>query len=293
MRRLSTIYLEAIIDGFGTLNEESQNLIKSKVQSFEVFNGGFNNGKGEGDIYYTAFGLLLSYALGVKVSNHKKFLDSVIVADDDLINKSALIKSELLLKALKLPLAFRKLSFLNHTFSKSYDLPSLTTINTSYDAFLFLNILQELGKSVDELQPLIPRIEKFRNSDGGFPNHEGEISTLNSTVSFIISKYVITNEVDVEAFKFLSTLHYSSAGFKVSGITSIPDILSTATAVSAFKICEQPLPCNVKNVHDFVAAHWLDDGGFSATILDYTTDPEYIFYGLLSLGMSLGIKKSI
>ncbi len=291
MRRLSTIYLEAIIDGFGTLNEGSQNLLKSKVQSFEVFNVGFNNGKGEGDIYYTSFGLLLSYALGIKVSNHKNFIDSVIVAEDDLINKSALIKSKLLLKALKLPLFLRKLSFL-YIFPKSFDFKILE-INTSYDLFLCLNILQDLGKRVEELKFLIPRIEEFRNSDGGFPNHRGEHSNLTSTVSFIISKYVIKNEVDFEAFKFISTLHDPSGGFKVSSITPIPDILSTATAVSAFKICGQPLPCNVKDADDFVAAHWLDDGGFSATILDNKTDPEYIFYGLLSLGMSFGIKKSI
>jgi len=280
---LSSIYLETIIQGFNTLNEKSQNLLRSKVQSFEVGNRGFNNGSGEGDIYYTAFGLLLSYALGIKVSNHKNFIDSVVVSDDDLINKSALIKSKLLLKALKLPLNFRKLYSLNYISSKSRDLPILS-INTSYDAFLCLNTFQDLGKKVDELQCLIPRIEKFRNSDGGFPNHQGEISTLNSTVSFIISKYVITNEVDVEAFKFLSTLHDSSGGFKVSSITPIPDILSTATAVTAFKICKQPFPFNAKELHSFVAAHWLEDGGFSATILDQTTDPEYIFYGLLCLG---------
>jgi len=285
MRKLSTIYFEALIKGYDTLNEESQNLLISKVQSFEIANRGFNNGGGEGDIYYTAFGLLLSYALGIKVLNHKKFIDSVIVSDDDLINKSALIKSRLLLKALKLPLSFRKLSSLNYISQKFCDLPILTTINTSYDAFLCLNIFQDLGKKVDELQCLISRIEKFRNSDGGFPNHQGEISTLNSTVSFIISKYMITNEVDVESFKYLSTLHDSSGGFKVSGITPIPDILSTATAVTAFKICGQPLPCNAKDVHGFIAAHWLKDGGFSATIFAQTTDPEYIFYGLLALGI--------
>jgi len=282
---LSSIYLEAIIQGFNTLNEESQNLLSAKILSFELAKRGFNNGCSEGDIYYTAFGLLLSYALGIKISNHKNFIDSVVVSDDDLINRSALIKSKLLLKALKLPLALRKLSSLNYISPKSCDIAPLDSIHTPYDAFLCLNILQDIGKKVDELKCLLPRIEELRNADGGFPNHEGEISTLNSTVSFIVFKYVITNEVDIDAFKFIATLYDVSGGFKVSSIALIPDILSTATAVTAFKICGQPLPCNTNDLNGFIAIHWLEDGGFSATILDQTTDPEYIFYGLLALGM--------
>jgi hypothetical protein len=102
---------------------------------------------------------------------------------------------------------------------------------------------------------------------------------------------LITNEVDVDAFKFLATLYDTSGGFRVSSITLVPDVLSTATAVTAFNICEQTLSGDVKDLKEFVATHWLEDGGFSATILDQSTDPEYMFYGLLALGMSLGVKQ--
>jgi len=38
------------------------------------------------------------------------------------------------------------------------------------------------------------------------------------------------------------------------------------------------------NANDFIDAHWLPSGGFSATLIDETSDVEYTFYGLLALG---------
>ena len=35
---------------------------------------------------------------------------------------------------------------------------------------------------------------------------------------------------------------------------------------------------------DFIEAHWLDSGGFSATLMEDKSDVEYTFYGLLALG---------
>ena len=35
---------------------------------------------------------------------------------------------------------------------------------------------------------------------------------------------------------------------------------------------------------DFITSHWLENGGFGATLIDVESDVEYVFYGLLALG---------
>jgi hypothetical protein len=58
-------------------------------------------------------------------------------------------------------------------------------------------------------------------------------------------------------------------------------LLSTATALFALR-CYGVEPRY--SAVDFIEGHWLDDGGFAATLLDDESDVEYLFYGLLALG---------
>lgn len=70
-------------------------------------------------------------------------------------------------------------------------------------------------------------------------------------------------------------------GFKAGRGAPVPDLLSTATTLFLMG-CYDIRP--VRPVHDFIEAHWLDSGGFSATLLEDSSDVEYVFYGLLALG---------
>ncbi|MDA3799355.1 MAG: terpene cyclase/mutase family protein [Kiritimatiellae bacterium] len=288
-KKLSILYLDAISRGCESLNAESFDLLKKKLLDFESSEGGFNNGGGNADIYYTSFGLILSYVLGVKldIERHKKFVNSVSVNDDDLINQAALIKCRMLLPAFKIPFRLRKFVKFNiRPMQLHYDLPSVSDVKTMYDAFLCLNILQDLLKSIHPLIDILARLELLRNEDGGFPNNKGELSHVTATVSFVLFKFMLKNEIDQNAVEFLLSLQDSSGGFKSSKVVPIADMLSTATALTAFNICGCSTNVSSKEVSQFIAAHWINSGGFSATILDQTTDPEYIFYGLLAIGMN-------
>ena len=72
-----------------------------------------------------------------------------------------------------------------------------------------------------------------------------------------------------------------SGGFRATGVAPIPDLLSTATALFVID-CYGAKPRY--EAADFVEAHWLESGGFAATLLDEKSDVEYLFYGLLALG---------
>ena len=91
----------------------------------------------------------------------------------------------------------------------------------------------------------------------------------------------------MEGYKPIDDLFYlrdtqdETGGFKAGRGAPVPDILSTATTLFLMG-CYDIRP--VRPVHDFIEAHWLDSGGFSATLLEDSSDVEYVFYGLLALG---------
>ena len=72
-----------------------------------------------------------------------------------------------------------------------------------------------------------------------------------------------------------------SGGFRADVTAPVPDLLSTATALFALR-CYGVSP--LVSPRDFIEAHWLDNGGFGATLWDEEGDVEYLFYGLLALG---------
>lgn len=79
----------------------------------------------------------------------------------------------------------------------------------------------------------------------------------------------------------LSLMQHESGGFRASEMAPVPDLLSTATALFVLD-CYGLEPRY--EAADFVEAHWLESGGFAATLLDDRSDVEYLFYGLLALG---------
>jgi prenyltransferase beta subunit len=80
---------------------------------------------------------------------------------------------------------------------------------------------------------------------------------------------------------FLRNTQEPSGGFKATPEAPVPDLLSTATALFVLSCYKVPTKYPVR---DFIEAHWLDSGGFAATLLEDESDIEYTFYGLLALG---------
>jgi hypothetical protein len=66
---------------------------------------------------------------------------------------------------------------------------------------------------------------------------------------------------------------------------SLPDLLSTATALYAESLC---VPLTEKppflSTTTFIEGLWHNDGGFRSHAADPVSDVEYTFYALLALG---------
>lgn len=89
---------------------------------------------------------------------------------------------------------------------------------------------------------------------------------------------------DENAGEFIKKMQDPSGGFLSNSGATVPDMLSTAAALFALK-CSGISPSY--SPMDFIEAHWQQDGGFCDNLIDATSDIEYLFYGLLSLGSSI------
>jgi prenyltransferase beta subunit len=109
----------------------------------------------------------------------------------------------------------------------------------------------------------------------------GGIATTNATVAALAIRGQLCGYQDNDDIRFLMLSQDESGGFYACASASIPDLLSTATALFILK-CYGVTPRF--DATDFINAHWLSSGGFGATLMDEAGDVEYTFYGLLALG---------
>jgi len=83
--------------------------------------------------------------------------------------------------------------------------------------------------------------------------------------------------------KQVMAFYDGKGGFRATGSTPIPDLLSTAVALYALNFCGYDLREIKPDSLSFIDSLFID-GGFSGHPLDPDPDIEYTFYGLLALG---------
>jgi prenyltransferase beta subunit len=73
-------------------------------------------------------------------------------------------------------------------------------------------------------------------------------------------------------------------GFAATAQLSVPDLLSTATALFALVTLGADIDSIRRPCLDYVESLWRDSGGFAGHVADEIEDVEYTFYALLSIG---------
>jgi len=285
-KSLSLKMLEALQQGKKRLSSEAQKRITSFVKSQLTENGGFMDKNGKADLYYTSFGLMLAYILKLKINtkNTESWLEKQDSQLSDLVNCSAYIRSRMLCKLLK----SGKLSFaVSQLFKTKPTLPVFTNYphgdeNSPYSQFLLLSLREEMGIDTENRQEILTSLSEYRVENGGYSNIKGsKQASTNATVAALAVKGQLDGYRDNDDVRFLYSLQDESGGFFAAVSSPVPDMLSTATALFMLK-CYGIAPRF--NASDFIDAHWLQSGGFGATLMDETSDVEYTFYGLLALG---------
>lgn len=283
------------------LGKEALDRIVGFVESQRTEEDSFMDKSGKADLYYTLFGWILSYILGIRLEQKK--MTSYLSQQDngklDLIHYAAYMRCRMigqLMKGGKAGLLLRSLFSTDIKALDEFDDLPHNDMQSPYTQFVWLSLLEDTG-SLFKIQDsrfkikesgrtdkdeILGSLESYHAKGGGFMNtRDGLTATTNATVAALAVKGQLTGYKENEDLFFLRDLQEVSGGFGAAEASPVPDLLSTATSLFMLS-CYGRQP--KYPVRDFIEAHWLDSGGFSATLLDDKSDVEYTFYGLLALG---------
>lgn len=276
--------LKTIQRGYEALSQDAKLMMSDFILTQRCKDGGFINKQGEQDLYYTTFGSLLQYVFGINYNTGelKRYLNSIDADNLDLIHYAAYMRCRLLASVTDskfLGVLTSLISQKNIRSEESFEVWPNNNKNAPYSRFIWLSLLEDTNNSKQHTW----LSEEYAIKGGGYSNVKGQDSaSVNATAAALMVKgqnegYDNTSQ-DV---LYLLNSQLPSGGFKASPQTHMPDLLSTATALFTL-LCYDVQPRY--SAQEFVEAHWLDNGGFGATILDSNSDVEYLFYGLLALG---------
>lgn len=278
---ISIRLFKALLKGRDQLSEEAVERIARFVVSQRLEDESFMDKSGKADLYYTAFGWMLCYALGIACDHRKmKAYLSALDADRlDLIHYAAFIRCRMIQRLFE----GGKVGLLLKSFFPApvKPLPDFSVPHkdwhSPYTRFIWLSLSEDTKSRVQGFD-----LSPYHVAGGGYMNTtDGLTATTNATVAALAIRGQLDGYEDNEDIRFLRHLQESSGGFGAAKGSPLPDLLSTATSLFLLS-CYGVQP--KYPARDFIEAHWLESGGFSATLLDEVSDVEYTFYGLLALG---------
>lgn len=242
--------------------------------------GAYVNKQGEEDLYYTTFGWLLESALGLRQDAEamERYLAEVDLESLDLVHYAAAVRCRLLQRGAK-----GRLSLLWQALQRTptRELESFRSVPNNdreapYTQFIWMSLCEDTR---NDYQPAA--LDAYRTSDGGYANVKGGKEMATNATAAALMVVGQSEGYDAARVSPLLEAQEPSGGFRATSVAPIPDLLSTATALFVLN-CYGVRPRY--EAADFVEAHWLESGGFAATLLDEKSDVEYLFYGLLALG---------
>lgn len=284
---ISIKLFRALQKGKDSLGKEALQRISCFIVSQRTAEEAFVDKSGHPDLYYTAFGWMLSYVLGLPIDQVKaeKYLARQNADTLDLIHYAAYIRCRMILRVLG---RGKTVWFIESLFaSRIRALQDITGLphddpQSPYTLFIWLSLLEDTGHLVKEKKSILASLTAYRAPGGGYMNiSNGLTATTNATAAALTVTGQLQGYQPGDDALFLKGLQQDSGGFSAAKASPIPDLLSTATALFTLG-CYGIRP--VYPAGDFIESHWLDSGGFSATLLDDKSDVEYTFYGLLALG---------
>jgi hypothetical protein len=277
------------------LDEQGQTEVFQFLKSQQNTDGGFKDRGGRSDLYYSLFGMLLLRAM--QTGDRRPETEIVL----ELVERSSQpgtrnLELETKLKhfilhqsAIKVPgfieqccLALLQKDLRISRFSRTKTLLKLTrsfwkerySINLSYRSFvLFL--------TMDAVLPFRGLLQRF----SGKMLSRVEVNE-HSPCSEIAAKVFLLKMLGKDSSdeqQLLMSFASESGGFRSFQHLEQADMLSTAVALFALKNADCDIRLLTPGCLDFIQQNFVD-GAFLSGDGDQTTDLEYTFYGLLTLG---------
>ncbi|MGQ9591889.1 MAG: prenyltransferase/squalene oxidase repeat-containing protein [Planctomycetota bacterium] len=274
------------------LLRESADRVVEFVRSRVRADGGIAGRGRKSDLYYTVFGLECLRALGAGVPREsaaeylKTYGDG---AGLDLVHLSCLARAwaDVAPEALEGPLgeALAGRIEAHRARDGGYGARAGLSRSSAYGTFLALGALQDLGRPAAGPREIVASLRGLRTPDGGFSNEPGALrgsTTATAAVAMVFEH--LGEPVETPVAAWIVERAASVGGFVAAPGISIPDLLSTATALFALKEIGIEVSGLREPCLDFVDSLWSSKGAFRGQWMDHALDCEYTFYGLLSLG---------
>jgi len=290
MRMKETISMKlfkTLQKGKEQLGKEALDRVIGFIESQRTGEDSFINKSGKEDIYYTVFGWMLSYVLGIRLDNKKtgEYLEKQRIEKMDLIHYAAYMRCGMIRqmqKTGKPGLLLHSLLSVKIRNLQGFDGIPHGDITSPYTQFIWLSLQEDTGQKIKDSKVIKDLLYDYHLKDGGYSNRKNGINaTTNATVAALAVLGQLDGYSGNSDIYYLQELQENSGGFSAAKNSPLPDLLSTATSLftlSCYGVQPNYIP------REFIEAHWLESGGFSATILEDISDVEYTFYGLLALG---------
>lgn len=286
---LSIRLFRALLDGKRRLGTDAIERMRHFLTERKSVGEAFMNKGGEPDIYYTSFGWALAYVLGLPLDRElmRRYLESLDQASMDLVHYAAYRRCGLIWRFFNVPEWLAGRMPVVGNWADPVSVPHFKVIDypnqdpdSPYSRFIYWGCLEDCGQDIDS--KTLNRFPAYRVADGGFSNsREGSVASVNATAAALMVIGQADGYRKNDDLDYLLHVQDPSGGFRADVTAPVPDLLSTATALFVLR-CYGVSP--LVSPRDFIEAHWLDNGGFGATLWDEEGDVEYLFYGLLALG---------
>ncbi|MCL2701408.1 MAG: terpene cyclase/mutase family protein [Phycisphaerae bacterium] len=268
--------------------------------------GGFKGRGGKSDLYYTVFALQALLGLNADVPRHRvrEYLERFGLGDGlDLVHLGCLMRAWWLEAAMSTDAspgnaarrAMRERVEAFRSADGGYGLLRGEASSSVYATFVAVSAWQDAGQAPPEPERLADTVWAMLADDGGFANDAViAVPTTPSTAAALTALRHLGQTPPESAVRWLLDRADGDGGFFAFDGAPETDLLSTATALHAIK--ETRLPAAAQADVDeklaaladanrrFLSRLWTPDGGFRGSLSDDQADPEYTFYGLLTLG---------
>jgi len=262
------------------------------VRSRQLQDGQFRGRGEEGDIYYTVFGIDCLLALDEEIDRAAlgRYLTSFGCGENlDLMHLGCLARcwSRLDREGLTSGNAAAILKRVESYRSEDggYHIERGAKCGSIYGCFLAYAAYQDLAAELPEVERVADSIEALHIDGGLYASEQGfDKPTTNAAVGALLMLSSLGRSAGNRAGEWLLEQHHAKGGFVAAPEVPIPDLVSTATALFALRKTGMDVSGVKEGCINFLGSVWNDDGGFSGNWMDETSDCEYTFYALLSLG---------
>ena len=162
-------------------------------------------------------------------------------------------------------------------------------LGSTYHSFLVALCYELIGQTLPAPQDLVSFIKERQRDDGGFveiaPMKRSGTNPTAAAVGVLTLHSSIGPNLREDVLAYLADVISDEGGFQANSRIPFADSLSTFTGYLTCLDLEAPDVIDPRRLERFILALEHPEGGFRAAAWDQSTDVEYTFYALGTLGL--------